>query len=502
MGGSVSPNPSNALRHSFAKQTNRHPERSLTRLHAANAVEGPRGSSYCLDSADRSNQKSFNESSTHPTNPAPPHDPYPYAITAFHSLAWLTVANAIGVLLATMLLLPSVNRLFDTFTYGRWLTVHMNLELYGWCSLPLLAFLFKVYAVDRQPAAQWARPILWIWSAALAIGALSWLTGHSSGKLFLDWTGYPRILFPLAILAVWLLLATAFFRSLADSYQSSRARMGKTLGLALLLLVPILLYIAASPNLYPPINPATGGPTGASQLESTLVIIAILLLLPFGLTHRKAPRSRAITASWIIFALESLLCLGLGRADVSNHRPTQYLALASLLVWIPLIPAYFAAFAWHPATRRWRLAFLCWWAILVPTGWTLFLPSVLDRFKFTDGLVGHSLLAMAGFVTALLLFVMAQLLGEGAWIFNRAWSFYVWNLAVLAYVVLMFTAGWREGVDPNFTIHPGTTRNLLYTGRLFVGILMFLASAEWLIAAFQLLREPQYTQPLAPEVLA
>lgn len=431
--------------------------------------------------------------SSHPAT----HDRYPYAITAFHALAWLTFANAIGVLLAVMLLLPSVNRLFDTYTYGRWITVHMNLELYGWSSLPLLAFLFKVYAVDKQPAAQYARPILWIWSTALGLSAVSWLTGHSSGKLFLDFTGYPRILFPLAIVSVWLLLAYGFFRSLANSYQSIRARMGKALGLALLLLVPILLYIAASPNLYPPINPATGGPTAASQLESTLVIIAILLLLPFGLTHRNHPRSRVITLSWIIFALESLLCLGLGRADVSNHRPTQYIALGSLLIWIPLIPAYFAAFHWHPKTRRWRIAFLWWWAVLVPTGWTLFLPSVLDRFKFTDGLVGHSLLAMAGFASALLIFVMVQLLGDGGWIFNRAWSFYTWNLAVLAYVILMFLAGWREGVDPNFTIIPGLERNILYILRLLTGILMFLASAEWLIAASQLLREPQYTQPPA-----
>ena len=439
------------------------------------------------------------EAPSQPTPSAPLHDPYPFAIIAWHSRAWLTVANAIGVLLAVMLLFPATNRLFDTFTYGRWLIVHMNLELYGWSSLPLLAFLFKVYAVDRTSAARWARPVLWIWSTALAFGGFSWLTGHSSGKLFLDWTGYARILFPLAITAVWLLLAYAFFRSLAASYQSRRARLGKTLGLALLLLVPILLYISASPNLYPPINPATGGPTGASQLESTLVIIAILLLLPFGLTHRKHPRSGAILISWMIFAAESLLCLGLGRADVSNHRPTQYIALGSLLIWIPLIPAYFAAFAWHPNTRRWRIAFLVWWAVLVPTGWALFLPAVLDHFKFTDGLVGHSLLAMAGFVTALLIFVLVQLLGEGGWIFNRTWSFYMWNLAVLAYVLLMFTAGWREGSDPAFTIIPGIARNLIYTGRLLVGILMFLASAEWLVAASQLLREPAYTRALAPE---
>ena len=56
---------------------------------------------------------------------------------------------------------------------------------------------------------------------------------------------------------------------------------------------------------------------------------------------------------------------------------------------------------------------------LVLTGWVLFLPGVLDHFKFTDGLVGHSLLAMAGFTSSLLIFVMVQLLGEDGWIFNR-----------------------------------------------------------------------------------
>jgi cytochrome c oxidase cbb3-type subunit 1 len=450
------------------------------------------------ESKDPCSSSSGEASGSHPTTP-----PQVFAYAAWHSLAWLTFANAIGVLLAAMLLFPSINRLFDTFTYGRWITVHMELELYGWSSLPLLAFLFKVYAVDREPAAQWARPILWIWSTALAVGALTWITGHTSGKLFLDWTGYSRILFPLAVFAVWLLLAYAFLRS---PRHSRKANAAKRFGLALLLLVPVLLYISASPSLYPPINPATGGPTGASQLESTLVVVAILLLLPFGLTHRKPTPSRvlplSLKASWIIFAAESLLCLGLGRADVSNHRPTQYISLASLLVWIPLIPAYFAAFAWHPNTRRWRLATLWWWALLVPTGWAFFLPGVLDHFKFTDGLVGHSLLAMAGFVTALLIFVLVEILGEGGWIFNRTWSFYAWNLGVLAYVVLMTIAGWREGSDPAFTILPGTERNLLYALRLLVGVLMFAASAEWLLAASQLLREPAYAQPTLPEPTA
>jgi cytochrome c oxidase cbb3-type subunit 1 len=413
------------------------------------------------------------------------------AFAAWHSLFWLVFANAVGVLLATLLIVPRLNNVLGEWTYGRWMPVHINLQLYGWCSLPLVAFLFKVYGADREPAAQWARPVLWVWSSALGVGALSWLTGHSSGKLFLDWTGYSRIVFPLALVTLWLLLAFSLANEWrAPSNSTILVRGTKLIGLALLLAVPVLIYIAASPSIYPPINPDSGGPTGASQLESVLVIVGILLLLPYGLTRRKAGPSGLTIITWSIFAAEFLLCFGLGRADVSHHRPTQYISLGSLLVWLPLTPAYYNTFEWHSNTRLWRIAFLCWWSILVPTGWCLFLPGVLDHLKFTDGLVGHSLLAMAGFASSLLIFVMVQLLGEGGWIFNGTRSFYVWQGSVFAYVVLMFFAGWREGFNPAFTIVPGTARNSIYFLRLVLGVLMLAASADWLIDASRLLREP------------
>ena len=116
---------------------------------------------------------------------------------------------------------------------------------------------------------------------------------------------------------------------------------------------------------------------------------------------------------------------------------------------------------------------LWWWAALVITGWVFFLPGVLDHLKFTDGLVGHSFVAMAGFTSSLIIFVMVQLLGEGGWIFNRSRSFYLWNGSVIAYVILMTLAGRREGSDPTFTIVPGPARNLLYALRLVTGIACF-----------------------------
>lgn len=411
------------------------------------------------------------------------------ADVAWHSLAWLVFANIVGVLIATLLVAPGLNSALGEWTYGRWMPVHLNLQLYGWCSLPLVGFLFKLYGANREGVAQWCRPVLWVWSAALAAGAFTWLTGHSSGKLFLDWTGYSRVLFPLALLLLWAVLALGLMRAWnTDANRAAATRIAKVAGLLVLLAIPFLIYIAASPNLYPPINPDSGGPTGASQLESTLVIIGILLLLPFGLTQRKPRRSWPIQAAWTVLIAEAFLCLALGRASVSHRTPAQYLSLGSLLVWIPLTPAYFESFQWRPNTRRWRIAFLCWWSVLIPTGWCLFLPGILDRVKFTDVLIGHSVLAMGGFVSSLLIFVMVQLLGEKGWIFERPWSFYLWQGSVFVYVGVMFNAGWFEGTDPAFAMTPGAARNVIYSVRLCLGVLMLAASAAWFVDATKLPR--------------
>jgi cytochrome c oxidase cbb3-type subunit I len=404
------------------------------------------------------------------------------AIAAWHSLAWLFVANLTGVWLAILLLDPSAGRWLGEWSYGRWTPVHLNFQLYGWMALPLVAWAIRIYRADRGAIAAWSPAALILWSLALIIGAVSWLNGNSSGKLFLDWSGYSRVLFPLVILFLWMVLAAGYKQAWHElENRSPHIRAVKLTGLAVLLLVPVVIYLASDPATYPAINPDTGGPTGASQLESTLVIVLILFLLPYGLTHRKTTGRHWIVAAWVVLAIEALLCLALGRADVSHHLPVQFIGLGSLLIWVPLVPAYFNAFAWPTSTRLWRVAALGYWALLVPTGWAFFLPGILDRLKFTDGLVGHSILAMAGFVSSLLILILAVLLDEDGQVFNARWPFVAWHGATLAYVILFFFTGWKEGVDPAFTIVPGPTRNLIYAVRLVLGIAMTAASAYWLV---------------------
>ncbi len=408
---------------------------------------------------------------------------------AVHAIAWLTLGNTIGLMLAVLLVLPRLNSFLGEWTYGRWMMVHMNVLLFGWCSLPLIGFLFRVYGAERGVTAQWCRPAVWLWSAALVAGSCSWLSGESSGKLFLDWSGYSRVFFPAVMFGLWVVLALAFVRGVRIGPKAGWAAVtAKMLGLVILLAVPFVIYTASGPGGYPYINPDTGGPTGQSQLESSLGIVLLLLLLPLGIASIKMPTRRGILPlAWTVLIVQAMLCAALGRADASHRAPGQWLGVSSLIVWAALVPAYYNLFAWRAETRRWRTAFLAWWIGLVVSGCIFFLPGVLDRFKFTDGLVGHSLTAVAGCLTAYLAFILIELTGDyGARLFNATWSFYAWNLGVLAYVLLMTVTGWIEGAHPEFTFVPGIARNVAYWIRVLTGAAMLAASLDWMLAAIRM----------------
>lgn len=74
-----------------------------------------------------------------------------------HSLGWLVAANLVGLLLAVFLLWPGLNDLLAPLTYGRWVPLHLDWQLYGWCSLPLVGVLFHYYLPEDDRAAITAR---------------------------------------------------------------------------------------------------------------------------------------------------------------------------------------------------------------------------------------------------------------------------------------------------------------------------------------------------------
>jgi cytochrome c oxidase cbb3-type subunit 1 len=396
----------------------------------------------------------------------------PRTVTAVrrHSLGWLVAANLVGLLLAVLLLWPELNDRLAPLTYGRWVPLHLDWQLYGWCALPLVGALFHYYLPADDRAAFAARWAVRVWSGALLAGGLSWLAGGAGGKLFLDWTGPTRNFWAFAGLVLWLGLL----------WQARRRTGIPTWAWALLAAlgaVPLVLYWAAAPGAYPPVNPATGGATGASLLGSTLGVVGIFGLMPWLL--RLPPVGPAWRRRWFAagFALSLSLYAGIGHGDASHHRPDQIVGLGSLVIWIPLVWWYARGFQWAPASRRWLVAAFGWWALLVLSGWLIFLPEVADRVKFTNVLVAHSHLAMAGLVTSLHL---ALLLNLGPGRAPHATSFWLWQAGCALHIGVLAGLGWQEAAHPALLSTRGGVADLCYGLRLVAGGVMLLASVDWL----------------------
>ncbi len=392
-------------------------------------------------------------------------------LAARHALAWLVLGNAAGLWLALLLIWPGLQ--LGEWTYGRWVPVHLNVQLFGWTSLPLVAWLLHIYEVDRSKAAAWAPAAVWAWTAALALGALHWLTGNSSGKIFLDWQGASLWGLIAAMVVLWLVLAVAW-RERAATWRGGRRSFALS-GIVVLATVPAAMVYAASPAVYPPVDATTGGPTGASLLGSTLVVVTLMLLLP-----RAGAATGKGRAGWGLWTYLANCWLIFGAAEWIGGTHFQFHQIGAMLLLVPwagLVPWDWAGFAWPAGSRVWRLAVFGWWGLLVLSGVIMYLPGVLDRVKFTQGLVAHSHLAMAGFTTSFCALLVVALTGRPL---GGRRVVAAWHVAVLVMLAVLAVLGWREGGAAAWMEVPPGWRTAGLHLRAACGAVMLSASILWL----------------------
>ncbi len=397
-------------------------------------------------------------------------------LVARHALAWLVAANAVGVLLAALLVWPGLNDVLAPLTYGRWMPLHLDWQLYGWCSLPLAGVLCGwVLAPGDELGLRQARWAFAAWSLALVLGGASWLAGMVSGKLFLDWSGWARPLLPLAMTFLWSVLGAQLWSRRRELGRAALAARG--LLLLVLLAVPSALYWSAGRDRYPSVNPDSGGATGVSLLGSTLALVAIAGWLPhaLGLPRRGARPSRQ-RWFWLAFGVSVAIDGAASHGNVSHHSAGQIVALGTLLAWAPLAWMYFRGFAWPAAAGRWLAAAWVWWVVLLGTGWWVFLPGVSERFKFTNVLVAHAHLAMAGVVTSMgvaLLAALGRAPGGGGV------AFWCWQLGCAAMLLALVALGIGETRDATGFFVGARWAMALLAARLAAGAVMLAASVAW-----------------------
>ncbi len=414
-----------------------------------------------------------------------------HRLTVGFSLLWLGAANLIGLWLSLLLAWPEIGTLSGPFGYGRWMALHLDWQLYGWCSLPAVGVLLNRWLPPRPSSLVLARSAFGLWSWALALGGVWWLEGESSGKLFLDWSGLSRICFVAVLGGLWGMLAFLLLRRLRSARGAGRAEGSAPppsvldwVILAGLGTVPPAIWTATKPHLYPPINPTSGGPTGTNLLGSTLAVVLILGLLPHILEIPRRDR-RLERLFWGCFLAESLLYLLLGHGDRSNRDWRQIGGLASLLVWIPLLPLYLHSCGWTDGSRLWGISFAGWWTALVLTGFTFFLPGFLDSAKFSHLLVAHAHIAMAGLLTSLNMLLLLQLgagvPGDPARL-REPIRFFLWHAGLLVQLLVLGIIGGNEAQTPGWLWHQAAEVRRLYWLRVGAGACMTAVSFSWLFA--------------------
>jgi cytochrome c oxidase cbb3-type subunit 1 len=350
--------------------------------------------------------------------------------------------------------------------------VHLNVQLYGWASLSLVAWLISIYEVDRSRVAAWGPVAVWAWTGALLAGVWHWLGGVTSGKIFLDWKGGAMWALLVALTFLWCVLMAAWQeRSLGWSTPRKRGTLAGLLGLAL---VPVSLAFAASPAVYPQIDRTTGGPTGSSLLGSTLLVVGLMLLLPRMVAG--ARRGGTHLSIWIFFGVSWAVFGVMEVMGGTHHEASQIGALALLLPWVWCLPRDWSGFAWPEGSRVWRRAMFGWWGLLVASGFLTYQPGVLDRLKFTQGLVAHSHLAFAGFATSFCALLLVLLTGRRL---GGAASVLLWHLAALVMIVTLGVLGWREGAGPSWMSAQPGWRELGFVVRTCCGGLMLAVSVLW-----------------------
>lgn len=407
---------------------------------------------------------------------------------ALASLGTFAVANAAGVWLAALLIWPGLGALAGPLTYGRWVPLHMDIHLFGWCSLPAIGMLLRHMLPPGRTAARHATLAVTVWCGALAAGAISWLSGDASGKLFLNWNGPVSFVFAGAQLFLWGTLVSGLRARWRLGLDRTARRVTDVFALTFLLLVPFALFFASQPQVQPPVNPDSGGATGHSLLASSLGMVGLGLVLPFLFGRKSAAEIRrsgivvaaAYLGNWAVYAL-------INHGNASNHDPAQIGALATLLAWPPLLMWWFRKFDWHATHRRWLLASAFWAVFLVIDGLVLFLPDVLVGAKFTHTIVAHAHLAMAGLLTSLNVLMLISLApdtklsralaGRGSWL--------AWNLACLGMVVALTVLGWFEAGNPLLVPYGGSIVRTIYVIRLVLGAVMFGAGVHWLMSALR-----------------
>lgn len=125
--------------------------------------------------------------------------------------AWLALSLLLGVIASVKTHSPDFLGEGSWLQYGRVFTAHLNLMIYGWGAQAAFGVLVWLMArLSRQPSKNAGTMLVagHVWNLAVGLGTLGILSGHGTGK---HWMNFPTFVWPILLLAyaaiaIWVLV--------------------------------------------------------------------------------------------------------------------------------------------------------------------------------------------------------------------------------------------------------------------------------------------------------
>ena len=426
------------------------------------------------------------------------------------ALIWAVVGMLVGVLIAAMLFLPSLN-LAPYLTFGRLRPLHTNAVIFAFCGNMIFGGTY--HSMQRLLKTRLFSDVLskvhfWGWQLLIVAAALALVNGNTQGK---EYAELPWIL-DIVIALLWVTFAVNFFGTIA-------IRREKHIYVAIWFYIATIVAVAilhignsiAVPYSLLGSYPAYGGVKDAlMQWWYGHNAVAFFLTTPFlGLMYYYLPKAAdrpvfsyrlSIMHFWsIVFVYIWAGPHHLHYTAVPEWASTLGM-LFSLILWMPswggMVNGFFTLRgAWHKLREDPILKFMVvavtYYGMATFEGPMMSIKSVNAVSHFTDWTIGHvhaGALGWNAFLSFGILYWVIPRLWKTQLYSTRLATFHFWvaTVGLIAYQISMWVAGitqwamWRAFEPDGRLVYPDFIETVvalvpMYWVRLVGGLLFFVS---------------------------
>ncbi len=375
---------------------------------------------------------------------------------------WLLIGTAYGLLASIKLFWPDVAN-HSLLSFGRIRPIHTNLVFLGWSSMALLGLAFYIVARTSRTALHrpgLARLALQVWNVALVLGIVTLSLGISRGpQEYREWIWPIALLYGTGlVLNAWVFIGTVARRSIREIYISNWYILGAICWLAILFTISYL--------------PFYQGGIGNIVIQGYYMHTVVGLWftpLALGITYYALPRmlgkpiysyALGVLGFWTNLLFYTLI----GAHHFIFSPVAWWLQTVAILFSVGMMVPVWSGFgnffltargSWHKVRRSYALVFLLigiWgYALASSQGTIEAFRSANIYWHFTNFTVGHSHLAMYGFIAFVIWGAIYGLVPKITGVAPRrsfvALHFWLAFLGGSLYIVAISIAGILQGIS-------------------------------------------------------